>query len=295
MDIFKNILSIRNDSTHKVITLLGVKIKFRRIFIPDREDIIQLKLSNNYNYWNDVAKIYHKKIFKKYEGIYKNQSVVLFACGPSAKFYEKVNNSIHVGINYSFVNNPVHLDYLVIHDNIVAQTHFEELKAYDAKKFYAYHTNPISARKFNTDTNTIKKLNAIRFFISDPGIHTLDNNVPNPVNPDIANGLFFERGGGTVFSALQFILYTQPSKIYLVGCDCTKIGHFNMFEKEDSYLLPKTQHLWEEFKYIKNILYPALEVISINPVNLKGLFKDVYTQSYVDANPKLKGKNIEII
>ena len=122
----------------------------------------------------------------------------------------------------------------MIHDNIVAQTHFEELKAYDAKKFYGYHTNPINAKDLNADTNTVNELNATRFFISDPAIHTLDNNTPDVINPDITNGLFLDRGGGTVFSTLQFILYTQPSRIYLVGCDCTEIGHFNMFENETS-------------------------------------------------------------
>ena len=49
---------------------------------------------------------------------------------------------------------------------------------------------------------------------------------------------------------------------------------------------------------LKNIisnLYPKTEIISVNPVGLKGLFKDVYTQSYVDEHPELLNENIEIL
>ena len=52
---------------------------------------------------------------------------------------------------------------------------------------------------------------------------------------------------------------------------------------------------WIRAKQILEYRYPKTKVISINPVGLRGLFKDVYTQSYVDAHPELKNENIEIL
>ena len=52
---------------------------------------------------------------------------------------------------------------------------------------------------------------------------------------------------------------------------------------------------YKKFKEFIDIYYPDVEVISVNPVGLKGLFRDVYTQNFVDAHPELKKENIEII
>lgn len=182
-----------------------------------------------------------------------------------------------------------------MHDNVVTKDYLELLSQYKSNIFCAYHTNTTNARRFNIKSKIIKKINGHRFLISDPSLYYLDSNIPDVVNPDIANGLFYDKGGGTVFSALQFILYTHPQKIYLVGCDCTPNGHFYDDYTKNINLLPNTKHLWQEFACIKNSLYPDIEVVSVNPVGLKGLFEDVYTQSYVDAHPELLRENVKII
>lgn len=52
---------------------------------------------------------------------------------------------------------------------------------------------------------------------------------------------------------------------------------------------------YKMFKKFISIHYPSIEIISVNPVGLKGIFKDVYTQKYVDEHPELRKENIEII
>lgn len=36
-------------------------------------------------------------------------------------------------------------------------------------------------------------------------------------------------------------------------------------------------------------------MISVNPIGLKGIFKDAYTQAYVDEHPELLNNKIEIL
>ena len=101
--------------------------------------------------------------------------------------------------------------------------------------------------------------------------------------------------GGTVFSALQFALYTNPKKIYIVGCDCTT-GHFHPESKVGwGENLSGQVPWWKRFQQHVNDYWPHTEIISVNPVGLKGMFKDVYTQAYVDAHPELLEEDIEIL
>ena len=60
-------------------------------------------------------------------------------------------------------------------------------------------------------------------------------------------------------------------KIYFVGCD----GGFTQGKSsDDNHLL----FWWKKFVEFKNIYYPEVKIISVNPVSLKGWFdEDIYT------------------
>lgn len=72
-----------------------------------------------------------------------------------------------------------------------------------------------------------------------------------------------------------------PKKIYLVGCDCSLGGYFNnekLNKKEKQNYLNTVEIIenWKKLKFFANRYYPDTEIISINPVGLKGVFKDIY-------------------
>lgn len=83
--------------------------------------------------------------------------------------------------------------------------------------------------------------------------------------------------GGTACSALQFILYSNPKRLYLVGWDCSAGYAYN----KPNAIAPANFQI----DIIKNhylpfikVNYPNIEIISINPVGLKGVFKDEIMQ-----------------
>lgn len=78
--------------------------------------------------------------------------------------------------------------------------------------------------------------------------------------------------GSTVFAALQFALWTNPKRIYLVGCDCSNAGHFDNSNGNDMGVLLEP---YKKFKSFASTYYPETEIISVNPVGLRGLFKDL--------------------
>ena len=290
--------------------VLGIQIynKKNGFNVKSNKLIETVYKNSEHYYYNEVAKNIHQNLFSKYENCYRNKSVVLIACGPSVKYFPYIPGSIYVGVNRAFYLKDIKFDYLFMHDHELIVNHAEELKNYPAEKFCAYHTSKKNAKLYNTTTELYKYINAKRFLLSDCYKAGIDSCYPDVINPNIANGLIYDRGGGTVFSALQFILYTKPKKIYLVGCDCTEDGYFYSEKHKDpnnkdwvdirngkNKLLNKTFSLWQEISYVTKFLYPDTEIISLNPVGLKGLFKDVYTEDYIKYNlEQCNSKDIEV-
>ena len=89
---------------------------------------------------------------------------------------------------------------------------------------------------------------------------------------------------------MQFLLYTNPRKVFLVGIDSSALGHFhNSQGTRDEFknsISSRGQNLdkwaietvsaWKELKEFAQIHYPETEIIWVNPVGLKVFFKDFY-------------------
>jgi len=92
--------------------------------------------------------------------------------------------------------------------------------------------------------------------------------------PDISCSIIPE-WGSVVFPAMIFALFTQPAKIYLVGCDVTNGGYFYS-DDVNNLEIKIVLEGWVRVRDLQKIHYPNTEIISINPVGLKGMFTDEY-------------------
>lgn len=296
----ENIFSIKNSLSkrHKIITMLGLKIKIKRKKKKHQKEILDEITKLYYLQKSNIqASQIHKKTFSNYKNIYAGKKIVMVACGPSAKYYtQKYCNSIHIGVNRAFFNDKVKLNFLFVQDNLEQDMKFAN--SYEKSfctKFYGilpeYRYSQVKKEIIKISNQDICTANAKPYIIEDS------------VRNNWAQQLEVEPIGdwcGCVFSALQFALYTNPSTIYLIGCDCTDNGHFYK-EKETNFKSKNIKNLsyqkksWIEFFNFTNKYYPDTEIISVNPVGLKGMFRDVYTQSYVDEHPELLNEDIEIL
>ena len=81
----------------------------------------------------------------------------------------------------------------------------------------------------------------------------------------------------------------------MAGIDNSLNGYF---KAEHTQRFLATQTIFEGWKKVKDFVamfYPDVEIISINPVGLKGLFKDVYTKEYLKTMPNIDTENINIL
>ena len=228
----------------------------------------------------------HKDVYEKNNGSMIDKQAVLVGCGSTVKNYNYIKGATHVGVNRAFKEKRINFDFLFAQDSFPEG--MDEINGYPCTKFYGYLPNE-TIREMGHIIRRIsevdyKKSNARRYIIEDVQ------------NGHWANNLAIEPLGnfqGCCFSALQFICFCHPKTLYLVGFDCTDVVNT---ELQTVALNSDVQmRSWKMFKKIAQTIYPDIEIISINPIGLKGLFKDVYTKKYLEEHPEIEVNPSQII
>lgn len=220
----------------------------------------------------------HQKTFTPFKNIHQGKDVVLVATGPSLNDYVPIDNAIHVGVNKAFMCDKIKLDYLFMLDYLNVRPYIAAANEYrrgECVKFYGLFSE-LNHGMHIPDIEA-DRAGALRYYISDSGFSVDEQFNYNIDTQTLA--CFWS----VIFQAAQFALYTNPRRIYLVGCDCSFYGHFDsnkpIFSSNEALEQHRIRNFdgWNKFKNFAALYYPETEIISINPVGLKGMFKDMYT------------------
>jgi len=202
---------------------------------------------------------YNGHLFK-YKDIHKDGEAVVLATGPSLTKYKLIekNNAIIAGVNgiYNYTQFVEKLNYYFFGSHYeIDSNHKEKVNSLDEKiiKFASVYRDGVPTGFGNITPENAEKINAIPF---ECGLVNFTN--------DIAG--YKMLGHSIIFPTLQFLLYTGVKKINVVGCDI--IGFYD--SNNEAHL----KEWWEKFKIWIASAYPEVEIIIINPVGLKGIFKD---------------------
>lgn len=292
---FSKIFSIKNsvDLSRKIITILGIKIKIKTVDII-LKDFITTMIAKEVYSAIEVEKL-HSKTFPKFKACHYNENVAVLGSGPTLEYYNNELDTINIALNHTFSLKNYKFTYSFALDSGIFlnwPNYIEDIKKSNCINFLG---NPldINANQFPEIANS-DKYNIYRYYTSNrSGCYGIE-----------FGKIFFKDlevrplldAYSVVFSALQFAIYTHPKKLYLIGLDTSNNGHYFSFGGGDGkYLTENMIKIYKKFKTFAQIHYPDVEIISVNPVGLKGLFKDVYTSSYINKHPELKNKNAIIL
>ena len=215
------------------------------------------------------ARHYNQNAFSEYRNLFNGKDVAVIGAGPSLNKYKTIEGVINIGTNKVHQNKNIKLDFLFRQD---FKNFDEEIFDCDVKKFignyYDWKLDMCPQSVFNKLTNAQKFM-----------IDNYSDNIP----VDIDHFPLWH-GGSVIYSAMQFALWTNPKRIYLVGCDSAgqvDSLHWNHFDDSnaDSHNIVPIEALvenWKKIALFAKTMYPDTEIISINPVGLKGLFNDIY-------------------
>lgn len=217
----------------------------------------------------------HKATFAKYKNIYLGKEVAIIGTGPSLNKYKFLPNAvINIGLNSAICNTNLKLDYLFVQDYSGLKkclSYIEKsekvIKFYGCIPYHFYGLKESSLKDSIIPESIINKHFANKYFV-----YCKYPYCPISFNPNI-DYTWLADGGSVAFSAIQFALYTNPKRIYLIGCDCSN-GYYNT-ANEKTKIDKKYLNSWKELKKFADTYYPDTEIISVNPVGLRGLFTDL--------------------
>ena len=297
--IFSGLVQKKQNKKGKKIYILGLQVWTKKISKPQTCNIYErvdyFRIANMQQRIITTA-LLHQKTFGPFKGIYKNQTAVLVAAGPTVNFYTPIKNAIHVGCNRAFKKENIKFDYLFTIDKAGLLNYTEEFQQYECVKFIGDQN---LGAEFQIPEDFSNSPNTFRYKTN---VNCLQNNFYVDIDSSpLVNA------ATVAIQAMQFILFTQPKQIFLVGTDCTVAskqhfigGCFDISKRGESASKCDEVNIdfWKRLKNFATTYYPNTEIISINPVRLTGVFRDVYTQSYLDANPDIKkrlGDKIELL
>lgn len=227
--------------------------------------------------------------YKEYKRKFENKDVVLVATGPSAGEYKNIiPGAIHIGVNNAPIKyTNIDFDAVFIQDffttNPDLNVQIYNYKPNKCKKFFGVHS---WHRLFVNIQNGMMIDRIPQHFFYD-----IDNVIPYLLMDSYCTKFSvnlesepFGDIGGSVFSALQFICYTHPRRIFIVGCDCgtTKSASTKTVNDYSGQI-----KMWQFCKDFISKIYPEIEIISINPIGLRGMFKDIYEENFIKNHPEL--------
>ena len=231
----------------------------------------------------------HRETFLPYKNYCNGERAVgVCGAGPSMNDYIPIDGAVHIGVNRAFINSKINFDFIFAQDYSGIKMVEEKLVAYKPDKCVKFlgTQNPkfaeldkcipeqliirCNAKKFDTD-----------WYIpgsSEAGVPVVDIDRKPICNMQTVG-----------ISVMQLALYMNPSKIYIVGCDMS--GNYfargNQTDEEVKIEAERHEKIWAtrreamlkhwcNVKEFAKIYYPDTEIITVNPIGLKGVFTDFY-------------------
>lgn len=250
-----------------VWTRINVRILMEEMLEPLRRELQSIK------YISLPAMVKHASVFAKYKGIHRGRDIVLVATGPSVNTYKPIPGAVHIGVNRAYQLPDLPLDYLFMQDggsnenpHMAENETLADYRKGKCVKFFGHNMyHPISEAFY-------ERCGAEEYYLE-------ASRAENPYSR-VALDLEcqpFCCSCSVILVAFQFALWCRPRRIYIVGCDTANNG----YGQGITAITPQTLWLdgllegWRQMAEFARKHYPDIEIVSVNPVGLKGMFRDM--------------------
>jgi hypothetical protein len=209
-------------------------------------------------------------MFRQFKDAHMGESCVLFGTGPTLRLYVDDKDIVKIGSN-EMVFSDISLDYYFIGDSQPKKPE----KYLEKEQFYIDYKPRIQKFvRFQNWSENGRMPTYLKHSIYYKG--ALSHKKRKKFKKDIHVSPFL-CCCSISFEMFQFALYTGVSKIYLVGQDCDySKGTFATPSDTDK---PITENdmlkYWKLAKIFASENYPDVEIYSVNPVGLTGVFETV--------------------
>lgn len=185
--------------------------------VVDLQTMLEMRHSTN---------LLHERSFAEFKGAAAGRAVVVVARGDDGGGFVPVEGAVHIGVNDAFRLNSVSFDFMFVQDASRARSFLAELSAYrpdDCIKFYGLKRELDETSDALVSESEALKARARRYrTIWWPQEEDTVLKERFPVDLRFGPLASF---GSDVLPALQFALWMEPQRIYLVGSDLGDEAH----------------------------------------------------------------------
>ena len=233
------------------------------------------------------AAIINRQTFSPYKNFLHGKSVVICGAGPSLKDYVPIDGAVHIALNRAFLFDKVQFDFIFAQDYEGVMMAKDELRDYRKGK-----CEKLFGKLFRDNVNLMT--NFPESYISECNAKTFATDAFYPDDLFVNHPFIAEIDSRAIscstnvgMTVMQFALWMNPDKIYIVGCDhsgphFTTKGLSEVHSEADKRIstetwkvnLKRMRKQWRQFRKFAQIYYPDTKIISVNPVGLKGIFTD---------------------
>lgn len=255
--------------------------EFRKILTYKRVPGWDKQSASVYDYVSAIVlcSVLHQKAFGDKQYKYIGRDVVVTATGPSFQCYKPIKNAIHIGVNTAYRKSDISYDAMFCQDNRCFGTKIpKDWLTYRNSECDKFIGNTLGAGYFDINENEY----SIYHYMSESKFNYFIDIAPLP---DF---------GSVIFSAFSYALWTHPKRIFLVGADCS-FGHAAISNTQH---VENLEYLVKPWKMMQNFImkyYDDVEIISVNPIGLRGMFKDVYTREFLKDHPEIDPKTVTLL
>lgn len=225
-----------------------------------------------------IAKMH--SFFKPYKNKHMGEVAYIFGSGPTVNQFQEQEPGIYIAGNNAHRNPSIRdkLSYIFFLYRGY-QNYYNNTSTVYGDYCQMIRDLPPNVRKFcclnfhtTMDEPTVQH---IRNEVSNVDFYRVDE-FPPPRKIDIETEKLWNFS--IVYGMVQFAVYAGFKKIYLVGCDCTAGYFFNpVYEGEHFHRYEYYTGKWVDMKHYLQAYHPEVQVVSINPVGISGLFEDIHT------------------
>ena len=210
---------------------------------------------------NEICRV-NTAAFEQYRNCFRGKTVVLVNNGASAKYYKPIDGAVHIAVAGAYRRTDFVSDFVFTHESGDFGNSLEtELPKIRHKAFLGKFVEPKSGG-YPECLNALRD-KAAQYFIG-------ENTFGQMICEDITCRQLTDFWGAWS-AAFQFALFTFPDEIRLVGCDITT---------NDTHAALKRIG-YARLKMLAAHLYPSTRISTVNPIGLKGLFQEIYTDEYL--------------
>ena len=234
---------------------------------------------------SNIVALTHVKVFPQFKNSNIGKSVAIVASGPSMNHAPVINRCETIACNRTFGffkdKDPT---FIIAEDYNGVRDFFDEMIDRKSKILIGCYMSQSSYKLLSIPEQLVSEEKIYRYYT--------DRSLTIRAELEYNNLTSY---GTIVHSALHFALYTNPDIIYLLGCDTSNSGYSNKNLVQVDMHPELLIEGYKKFRAFRDLQYPKTRIVSVNPIGLRGIFEDVYTEQFIDSQTDLEKAGLTII